>query len=139
MRPQSLPDGELNGGPGQRVVRQTKITLGKGVAGPLDSNVGIRPDPYGTRFNEVPLKAWKQLAERMLSANQQAMRVSGLWRARPVNRPIAKRVAFKHDDLLKMIRQGPGRSQPRDPGANDDGLACNCLGSHGHQLRQTSP
>jgi hypothetical protein len=29
-----------------------------------------------------------------------------------------------------MIRQCPGRSQPRDPGTNDDGLACNCFRSH---------
>jgi len=75
-------------------------------------------------FNKVPLKAWKQLAERPLSP------ISSPCGCRdcaypPVNRPIGKWVALKHDDLFKMIRQCPGRSQPRDPGANDDGLACN--------------
>jgi hypothetical protein len=53
-----------------------------------------------------------------------------LRRARPVRRPIGKRVALEDDDLLEMIRQRPGRGQSRDPGANHDGLAGNCSRSH---------
>ncbi|MEA2805135.1 MAG: hypothetical protein QOE49_5230, partial [Rhodospirillaceae bacterium] len=61
---------------------------------------------------------------------QQSVSMSRLWRTRPVNWTIGKWVALKYDDLFKMIRQCPGRSQPRDPGTNDDGLACNCFRSH---------
>ncbi|MEA2802650.1 MAG: hypothetical protein QOE49_2745, partial [Rhodospirillaceae bacterium] len=110
MRLQPLSDGEFNGGSRQRVVHQTKITLWNGVTRPLEANVDIRPDQYGARFNKVPLKAWKQLAERTLSPDQQSVSMSRLWRTRPVNWTIGKWVALKYDDLFKMIRQCPGRS-----------------------------
>jgi hypothetical protein len=97
---------------------------------PLEPNVDTCSDQYGTRFNKVPLEAWKQLAERTLSPDQQSVRMSRLRCARPMNWRIGKWVALKDDDLFKMIRQRPGRSQPRDPGSNDDGLACNCFRSH---------
>jgi hypothetical protein len=97
---------------------------------PLEPNVHTRFDQYGTLIDKVPLEAWEQLAERTLSPDQQSMRMSRLRRPRAVNRPIGKRVALEDDDLFKMIRQRPGRSQPCDPGPNDDGLACNCFRSH---------
>src|SRR5947207_8640562 len=105
MRPQPLPDGEFNRRARQRVTGQAEIASGKRVIPrSLEARVDIASDDYGTRFNEVPLEAWKQLAERTLPPDKQSVSMSRLRRTRAMGRPVGKRVALEHDDLLEMIR-----------------------------------
>ena len=41
---------------------------------------------------------------------------------------VRQRVAFEHDDLFEMGRDGLGRGEASHPGANDDGLLQNRIG-----------
>ena len=135
---QPSSDREFNGRARQRVVDQANITLWKWVVvRPFGSNINSHSDRDGACCNKVALKARKQLAERTFSSDQQSVSVSGLRRAGPMNCPIGKGVALENDDVLEEVRQGPGRSQACNTGANDDCLACNCLNRHGKSHAST--
>ena len=58
---------------------------------------------------------------RQQATHEQPVRMPGLRRRGQVQRAIGQRVTVEHDNLLEPIGQSPGRGQPGDAGADNNG------------------
>ncbi len=91
----------------------------------LEAHVAPKAHPNGAGLDEIELDAGKQMLERAVSARKEPMRMSRLRRPQARRGRVQQRVAFEHDDLFEMGRDGFGRGEASHPGANDDGLLQN--------------
>src|SRR5262249_17803963 len=100
------------------------------VAGSLEADVLIAPDADGALRQQLALEIGHEFAERPLSADQKAMRMPRLPRARPATGVRGQPVALEHQHALEEGRQRRRGRKPADSGTNDDGLPTDGCSGH---------